>query len=193
MQTSDLQAIAVVQGPGSFTGLRVGIATAKVMAYALGIPLVAVDTLDVIADQIASDPQVRAGGFDLIATIDAFRGQCFWAKYQISEGVVAKTTQTLIDDNGYLAGEIARWPDTGKLVVAGPSMAKLQESFQESLQGAASTNGAHQRLVWAQCMPQAASVAKLGWRALVAGHRADVFGLLPNYYRSSAAEEKRSG
>ena len=56
---NDLHAIAVVQGPGSFTGLRVGIATAKVMAYALQIPILAIDTLEVIAQQV-SDSRTKS-------------------------------------------------------------------------------------------------------------------------------------
>ncbi len=53
---SDVGCIALVNGPGSFTGLRVGIATAKSIAYAMEIPVLAIDTLDVIQLQLTYDP-----------------------------------------------------------------------------------------------------------------------------------------
>src|SRR5690606_34842805 len=48
-------AVAVATGPGSFTGLRVGVATAKMLAYAVGAKIVGVDTLEVIAQQAPED------------------------------------------------------------------------------------------------------------------------------------------
>ena len=48
---SDLSAIAVSQGPGSYTGLRIGVSSAKGLCYALGIPLIAIDTLQILAAQ----------------------------------------------------------------------------------------------------------------------------------------------
>ena len=192
MSPKDLHAIAVVQGPGSFTGLRVGIATAKALAYALGIPVVAVDTLDVIANQVASMP-ARPRRIELIATVDAFRGQCFWSRYFIDGKQCVKVHPTAIDDNEVLAGEIQRvqteltstCTDAQDSVVwvAGPSMRKLQEG---------SSGFALDRIEWIPCDPISESVSLLGWTAWLRGQTVDVFGLLPTYYRSSAAEEKQS-
>ena len=77
IEMESLNAIALLTGPGSFTGLRVGIATAKAMAYALKIPTIEIDTLDVIAKQcpVASD--------SVYAVLDAYRGQVFCAEYSI--------------------------------------------------------------------------------------------------------------
>lgn len=75
---TDLHAIAVGVGPGPFTGLRVGLVTARTLGLALEIPVYGVCTLDVIAAEAASDPQA-ADGF-LVAT-DARRKEVYLASY----------------------------------------------------------------------------------------------------------------
>ncbi|MFN4903833.1 MAG: tRNA (adenosine(37)-N6)-threonylcarbamoyltransferase complex dimerization subunit type 1 TsaB [Planctomycetota bacterium] len=177
---ADVHAIAVVQGPGSFTGLRVGIATAKVMAYALGIPVIAVDTLDVIAKEFFKSRTQGSDSIDLIAVVDAFRGQSFWAKYQFHDGRCVKTGQTRIDDNECLAMEIQRGSQCAEVFVVGPSLQKLKDCCTQS------------KHAWLDCQPQAAVVAECGWQAWLGGQTSDIFSLLPMYYRSSAAEEKQS-
>jgi tRNA threonylcarbamoyladenosine biosynthesis protein TsaB len=203
----DLHAIAVVQGPGSFTGLRVGIATAKVMAYALQIPIVAIDTLEVIAQQVsdsrtASDSRSEPGSqsLDLFAVADAFRGQSFWAKYRIGAGECVETTRTRIDDNTWLAQELSAQESSaqdpsGCIGVAGPSLEKLRDCYREIPSVQSQTALDKSRLVWEPKQvgePRASTVARLGWRAWVRDQTVEPFGLLPMYYRSSAAEEKHS-
>jgi tRNA threonylcarbamoyl adenosine modification protein YeaZ len=208
----DLHAIAVVQGPGSFTGLRVGIATAKVMAYALQIPIVAIDTLEVIAQQVsdsrtASDSRSEPGSqsLDLFAVADAFRGQSFWAKYRIGAGECIETTRTRIDDNTWLAQELSAQEHTaqeltaqdpsGCIGVAGPSLEKLRDCYREIPSAESQTALDKSRLVWEPKQlgePRASTVARLGWRAWLRDQTVEPFGLLPMYYRSSAAEEKHS-
>ena len=198
----DLHAIAVVQGPGSFTGLRVGIATAKVMAYALQIPIVAIDTLEVIAQQVSDSrtepdsPTVPGSqSLDLFAVADAFRGQSFWAKYRIGAGECLETTRTRIDDNTWLAQELSVQDPSGCIAVAGPSLEKLRDCYREipSLQSQRALDTSP--LVWEPKQygePRASTVARLGWRAWLRNQTVEPFGLLPMYYRSSAAEEKLS-
>ena len=198
----DLHAIAVVQGPGSFTGLRVGIATAKVMAYALQIPIVAIDTLEIIAQQVsdsrtASDSRSEPGSqsLDLFAVADAFRGQSFWAKYRIGAGECIETTRTRIDDNTWLAQELSVQDPSGCICVAGPSLEKLRDCYREIPSVQSQTALDKSRLVWEPKQlgePRASTVARLGWRAWLRDQTVEPFGLLPMYYRSSAAEEKHS-
>jgi len=69
--------IAVGRGPGTFTGLRVGIATARGLSLSLGIPVRGVCTLDALARGIAE----RADGAAALAVIDGFRGEVFAALY----------------------------------------------------------------------------------------------------------------
>ena len=198
----DLHAIAVVQGPGSFTGLRVGIATAKVMAYALQIPIVAIDTLEVIAQQVSDSrtepdsPTVPGSqSLDLFAVADAFRGQSFWAKYRIGAGECLETTRTRIDDNTWLAQELSVQDPSGCIAVAGLSLEKLRDCYREipSLQSQRALDTSP--LVWEPKQygePRASTVARLGWRAWLRNQTVEPFSLLPMYYRSSAAEEKQS-
>ena len=198
----DLHAIAVVQGPGSFTGLRVGIATAKVMAYALQIPILAIDTLEVIAQQVSdsrTEPDSRtvlgSQSLDLFAVADAFRGQSFWAKYRIGAGECIETTRTRIDDNTWLAQELSVQDPSGCICVAGPSLEKLRDCYREIPSAESQTALDKSHLVWEPKQlgePRASTVARLGWRAWLRDQTVEPFGLLPMYYRSSAAEEKHS-
>ena len=202
LSPKDLHAIAVVQGPGSFTGLRVGIATAKVMAYALQIPIVAIYTLEVIAQQVSDSrtepdsPTVPGSqSLDLFAVADAFRGQSFWAKYRIGAGECLETTRTRIDDNTWLAQELSVQDPSGCIAVAGPSLEKLRDCYREIPSAQSQRALDTSPLVWEPKQygePRASTVARLGWRAWLRNQTVEPFGLLPMYYRSSAAEEKLS-
>jgi tRNA threonylcarbamoyladenosine biosynthesis protein TsaB len=81
----DIGAVAVSIGPGSFTGLRVGLAAAKGLCLSREIPLVAVPTLDALASM------VRHESVPTHAVIDARRGELYWASYE-SDGDVQKRT-----------------------------------------------------------------------------------------------------
>ena len=69
----DLSAIAVSQGPGSYTGLRIGVSSAKGFCYALNIPMIAIDTLQLLAKQIQIEDGI------VIPMIDARRMEVFTA------------------------------------------------------------------------------------------------------------------
>jgi tRNA threonylcarbamoyl adenosine modification protein YeaZ len=79
---ADLGAIAVGTGPGPFTGLRVGLVHARVMALALNLPVYGVCSLDVLAEQVCTLPGDRPDGF-LVAT-DARRREVYWARYDVT-------------------------------------------------------------------------------------------------------------
>ena len=80
---SDLAAIGVGLGPGPFTGLRVGIVTAKVMGDALGIPTYGMSSLDVIGSDLSADALSHDGEMEHSSAVvtDARRKQVYWATY----------------------------------------------------------------------------------------------------------------
>src|SRR5258708_4659554 len=84
LNTSDLTVLAVSQGPGSFNGLRIGFSTAKGMAMALGLPMLAIPTLDVVA---AAQPASSYKLIDkLIAVVQAGRGRVCVGSYRWQAG-----------------------------------------------------------------------------------------------------------
>jgi tRNA threonylcarbamoyladenosine biosynthesis protein TsaB len=110
----DLSAVSVASGPGSYTGLRIGVSTAKGLCYALGIPLIAVDSLHSLA-QIAKDkhPEMR-----LCMAIDARRMEIFSAIYANDLTVLKAISADVVDDYSYQEFE--------PFVVAGDSNEKLK-------------------------------------------------------------------
>ena len=96
-----LDAICVSKGPGSFTGLRIGIATAKGLCYALNIPLLSIDSLTILAQHFLQKNEVSEGTL-LLPMIDARRMEVYTAIFntelQIQDNISAK----IIDQNSYI-------------------------------------------------------------------------------------------
>lgn len=95
IQFSDLNAIAVSQGPGSYTGLRIGVSSAKGLCYALHIPLIAVDTLQLLAKQITIEDGI------ILPMIDARRMEVFSAFYDKNHIQIRTTLAEIIDESSY--------------------------------------------------------------------------------------------
>lgn len=185
--------ISLTCGPGSFTGLRVGLTTAKMLAWAWQSPIAALDTLHVIAHASAialratenaagNPPQRRL----IVPVLNAFRRQVFVAAWEattagellpvaesqvIDAGLWQKTPLGFLADSRFGACEA---------VVSGPGLDIYPPVKDAAVQVADPT-------VW---HPKAADVAVLGWHAFQAGRAISPAQLLPNYVRASAAEEK---
>lgn len=86
----EVDAIAVDIGPGLFTGLRVGIATANGLAQALGKPMIGVSSLDLIAHAN------RFAGDELVAVIDARRGEVYAARYEVIGDGVKRVVEPMV-------------------------------------------------------------------------------------------------
>lgn len=96
---ADLDAVAVSSGPGSYTGLRIGVSTAKGLCYALDKPLIAVETLQAMADGMAE--QVQDDGLLLCPMIDARRMEVYTALFDSKGKRLEPTTAEIIDENSF--------------------------------------------------------------------------------------------
>lgn len=107
LEFKDLDAVAVSQGPGSYTGLRIGVSAAKGLCYALQIPLIAIDTLEVLARKIN-----RVEGV-VIPMIDARRMECYTAVFdtnhnrirEVQSEIISETSFSDINDKIHLVGD----------------------------------------------------------------------------------------
>jgi tRNA threonylcarbamoyladenosine biosynthesis protein TsaB len=167
----DLGAVAVSIGPGSFTGLRVGVVCAKTLAYATGCQLAAVDTLHAIA---ANSP-AEVHRVHVIA--DALRGDAYVATYRLSDGFwTTEHAPTIAAAQPWLA---ERAPGD---VISGPGLASYADFVPQACR----------QLPAEAWTPRAPVIARLGLEQLERGDRADCATLVPFYLRRSAAEERKS-
>lgn len=95
LKLSDLDAISVSKGPGSYTGLRIGISAVKGLCFGLNIPLLAIDTLNVMAEGF------NAGQGILIPMIDARRDEVYTAVFDDSKKKVVPTQAKILDQNSF--------------------------------------------------------------------------------------------
>ena len=100
VELSELGALAVDIGPGLFTGLRVGVATAKTMAQALRVPMIGVSSLDLLAFR------VRFTTKTIVVALDARRGEVFHAWYRPSPGGVQRVTEARVGSPQEVASEL---------------------------------------------------------------------------------------
>ncbi len=94
----DLEAVSISQGPGSYTALRIGAATAKGICFALSIPLIAIGTLDALRNSISN----KAGTNDLIIPmIDARRKEVYRCVYDSMGTILAPVQPIILDDETF--------------------------------------------------------------------------------------------
>ncbi len=118
-----IAAVCVGIGPGLFTGLRVGVTTAKVLAQALRIPVVGVPTLDLVAFPLRHATRL------VVPTIDARRGEVFYALYRGVPGGLQRVSDYAVGSPQELAGELAALGDD--VLIAGDGALLYRAEFDE--------------------------------------------------------------
>lgn len=91
----NLNAIAVSQGPGSYTGLRIGVSSVKGLCYGLNIPMIALDTLEILARQLKTDKGL------IIPMLDARRMEVFCAVFDSNYQKTTDTEAKIIDESSF--------------------------------------------------------------------------------------------
>ncbi len=120
----DLQGVVVSIGPGSYTGLRIGVSTAKGMAYSLGIPVITVSTLESIAQ--GAKQQTGSGNCDIVPMIDARRMEVFAARYDNDMNLMDEVTAVIVDENAF--SELLREKE---VLFCGNGMPKCKELLSQ--------------------------------------------------------------
>ena len=91
----DLKAIAVSKGPGSYTGLRIGVSAAKGLCYALEIPLISIDTLQILAMQVSIENGI------IVPMIDARRMEVYSAVFDRNKNKLESVQAEILTENSY--------------------------------------------------------------------------------------------
>ena len=113
----DIDAISVSKGPGSYTGLRIGVSAAKGLCFSLDKPLISIPTLTSLANAIS----VKEGEF-IIPLIDARRMEVYSSVFDNKYQQICKTKAEIIDENSFL-----EFLDKGKVYFLGDGAAKCKE------------------------------------------------------------------
>ncbi|MGB1076225.1 MAG: tRNA (adenosine(37)-N6)-threonylcarbamoyltransferase complex dimerization subunit type 1 TsaB [Flavobacteriales bacterium] len=179
-----LEAVAFSGGPGSYTGLRIGASTAKAIAHAAGIPILPVDTCEVLAQGAVRRGDAKTGDH-IYAALDARRMEVFTAGFRVTPASsflglerLGKTQAAVLDGVGAIPPQEA-FPQLDENACAlwvGDGALKLQKTL---------SNHAHWKFL--EAMPEAQDVLTLAAAQWAAGHAADLAYYEPAYLKDFAA------
>lgn len=172
ISANDIDAVAVGQGPGSFTGLRIGVGVAQGIAYGADVPMVGISSLDALAYQAVGQGRVIAG-------IDARMGEIYWCEYiKNSDGVERVGELTVSPPNAILSG--ASTDDSIQLV--GNAWAEYEGQFDSTLMQKA-------RIDNTQIYPMADSLLQLAQFAYQRNELISAVDFAPEYVRNDVAKK----
>jgi tRNA threonylcarbamoyladenosine biosynthesis protein TsaB len=172
---TDAAVLAVAIGPGSFTGLRIGVSTMKGLAFATGAPLVGIPSLDAVAWSL---PYAT---WPVCPILDAKKGEVYAALYRTDEGRLERLSEYRALAPEVLAEELGEQLP-GPVVFVGDGVGPHAALLRRVLGSRARLAPATHRL------PSAVTVAELGREAFRRGEVADAASLVPLYVRRSEAE-----
>lgn len=173
-ELNQLDAVAVAKGPGSYTGLRVAVSTAKGLCFALDKPLLSVNTLAAMAEQVrAFFPE----DYLFCPMIDARRMEVYCAFYDAAGQEVQPTSAQIIDENSF-----ADWLTRGPVVFFGDGAAKCRNFLLEKL---------NVRFPDINVVPSARTVGHLATNAYADGRFEDLVTFEPFYLKEFISTQKR--
>ncbi len=173
----DLDALAVTTGPGSFTGLRIGLSTLKGLGWALEKPLLGISTLHALACNIPYTAQT------ICPVLDARKSEVYTALFSSKDGEVTRETEDRVIDPGELMKELK-----GEIIFLGDGIKKYGSLFKKNERPNAPLLFANETL-WSI---RASNICKLAEIALKNGKSKDAGEINLNYIRPSEAELKAS-
>jgi len=174
---ADCDAVCVSMGPGSYTGLRVGVSTAKGLCFGSGKPLLAVGTLDTLVAQAASHPSDNYRY--IIPMIDARRMEVYTAVFEADEAdakeslryrQITETAPAIIDGNSF-----SEYLEQGPCLFIGDGAGKCADVIR------------HPNATFCQCWPKASSMLEPAVAAFRAGNFQDVAYFEPFYLKEFVA------
>jgi tRNA threonylcarbamoyladenosine biosynthesis protein TsaB len=172
IELSEIGAVAVDLGPGLFTGLRVGVASAKALAHALRVPMVGVASLDLLAFPVRYCSRL------IVAAIDARRGELFYAFYRQVPGGIQRLGDHLVGNPDDLASELLASGE--EVMLVGDGAVRYREVFE----GLNRVEIAEQGLMY----PSARSLVQLAHARAVREDFVNSWDLEPLYLRKPDAE-----
>ena len=144
LKASDCDAVAISKGPGSYTGLRVGVSTAKGLCFGAGIPLIGIGTPEVLVAQAAAEGLFPAGCRHIVPMIDARRMEVYSAIYTTDGQRLTEVEPTIVTEDSFadiLSGD-------APVLFIGDGAEKCREVL-----------GKHPNAVFVQCCPKASALA----------------------------------
>lgn len=169
----DLNGVAVSIGPGSFTGLRVGLATAKGLCLSKGLPLMGIPSLDALASMCPEST------LPVHAIIDAKRGEVYWSSYRYQSGMQTRTGEYLALAPQDLVERISE-----ETILIGSGVDAFRDFIVENGKGLAKFVAPNPQ------SPSPSVIAVLGLQKLKADQTEEIESLEPIYIRPSDAEFK---
>lgn len=171
---SEINAVAFGRGPGSFTGVRVGVGVAQGIAFARDIPVIPISSLAATAQGV-----VDTFNADYIAVaMDARMGEVYGASYQVKDGLVQ-----LVNEEKVCPPEQFKPMSEQSWLGIGTGWAEYESILTENFAGQLGQ-------VNAACFPQAASIIKLAQQEAEAGRLLPADQALPVYLRNNVAKKK---
>ena len=174
LAVGDCDAVCVGKGPGSYTGLRVGVSTAKGLCFGAGIPLIAVGTLDTLVYQATGEGLLPDGCRYVVPMVDARRMEVYTAVFTPDGRQLTETRPQVIE-----SGDFADLLAGGPVLFIGDGAGKCREAL------------AHPNACFAQCCPKASAMLRPAFAAFAASRFEDTAYFEPFYLKEFIATVPR--